>query len=138
MSGAPSLAGPGPRRYVYSAPVMGTVVTFDLRLASDAERDGAGAAVAESMAWLRWADQTFTTYSEGSWVRRVARGDARAEDGPPELAEVVALCHMAFEMTGGWFDPWAPPARGFDPSGLVKGWATQKAAAALATAGFSC
>lgn len=36
----------------------------------------------------------------------------------------------ATELTSGWFDPWAMPG-GFDPTGLVKGWAAQRAQRAL-------
>jgi thiamine biosynthesis lipoprotein len=34
-------------------------------------------------------------------------------------------------MSAGWFDPWALPG-GVDPTGLVKGWAAQRALEALA------
>ncbi|WP_370961605.1 FAD:protein FMN transferase [Amycolatopsis sp. cg9] len=39
------------------------------------------------------------------------------------------MCEEARERTGGYFDAWLPG--GFDPAGLVKGWAAQKAAALL-------
>ena len=38
--------------------------------------------------------------------------------------------------TDGWFDAWAVPG-GFDPSGLLKGWATERAAARLRAAGIT-
>ncbi|MFC4584960.1 FAD:protein FMN transferase [Sphaerisporangium corydalis] len=47
------------------------------------------------------------------------------------LAEVVALCEQARLRTGGWFDARAD-GRTYDPSGLVKGWAVQRAARNLA------
>jgi thiamine biosynthesis lipoprotein len=55
---------------------------------------------------------------------------------PPEFAEVLAECHAAKAASGGWFDPWAMPG-GFDPTGLVKGWATERALEALRGAGMA-
>ena len=52
------------------------------------------------------------------------------------MAEVLALCRTAREMSHGWFDPWAMPG-GVDPTGLVKGWAAQRALEALASDGIS-
>jgi FAD:protein FMN transferase len=54
-------------------------------------------------------------------------------DADPTLAEVIALCDEARVRTGGWFDPRGLPdprtgTRRYDPSGLVKGWAVQRAA----------
>jgi hypothetical protein len=38
--------------------------------------------------------------------------------------------------TDGWFDAWAPQG-GFDPSGLVKGWAVDRAGTLLRLAGIA-
>ena len=56
-------------------------------------------------------------------------------DGPPALAEVRAACETARDASGGWFDPWAMPG-GYDPTGLVKGWAVDRALDALRQAGL--
>ena len=50
------------------------------------------------------------------------------------LAEVQAACQQARDASGGWFDPWAMPG-GYDPTGLVKGWAVDKALRMLDQAG---
>ena len=39
-------------------------------------------------------------------------------------------------VTDGWFDAWAGPG-GFDPGGLIKGWAIDRAAARLRAAGVA-
>jgi FAD:protein FMN transferase len=47
---------------------------------------------------------------------------------------VVELCEQARERTDGYFDAHLPDPSGgtrFDPSGLVKGWAVERAAAKL-------
>lgn len=47
--------------------------------------------------------------------------------------EVLRLCEAAERRSGGWFS--AGYAGGFDPTGLVKGWAVQRAAAMVSAAG---
>ena len=56
------------------------------------------------------------------------------EEAPPELAQVLALCADATARSRGWFDPWAMPG-GVDPTGLVKGWAAERALRALRAPG---
>jgi len=55
-------------------------------------------------------------------------------DAPAEVAEVLDRCCIARELSGGWFDPWSMPG-GVDPTGLVKGWAAQRALAAVVQSG---
>jgi thiamine biosynthesis lipoprotein len=50
------------------------------------------------------------------------------------MALVLELCEQARVLSQGWFDPWAMPG-GFDPTGLVKGWAVEQALAILRLAG---
>jgi hypothetical protein len=47
---------------------------------------------------------------------------------------MLGWCARAEELTGGWFDAWAMPG-GVDPTGLLKGWAAQRAADTLRAAG---
>jgi FAD:protein FMN transferase len=63
-------------------------------------------------------------------MSRLRRGEITVPMAPPEVAEVLALCSAARELSRGWFDPWALPGR-VDPTGYVKGWAAQRALAAL-------
>jgi len=68
-------------------------------------------------------------------VSRYRRGEAELAGLPAEVAEVLADCQAARQASGGWFDPWAMPG-GFDPTGLVKGWAVDRALAILRRAGL--
>jgi len=90
---------------------------------------------------LRAIDLVFSPYRPDSDVSRVDRGELAVADAHPLVAEVVALCETARALTEGAFDAWRPVRAGgprrFDPSGLVKGWAAQRAADHLA-AGLSC
>ncbi len=130
-----SAAGPaaGTRRRVLH--VMGMPVSLAARgrHADDAATDLAWKAVADS---LREADAVFSTYRDDSWVSRLGRGEARLEDCPPEVTEVLALGERARLESGGAFDVRRPGPSGepaLDPSGVVKGWAVQRAAEALRT-----
>jgi len=128
--------------------VLGTVVSFSLREESTTTDDGRGAdarelrelreraddAVARAQAELRWADDVFSTWKPESPVSRLRRGEIRVEETPPEVAEVLELCRLARDASDGWFDPWAVPG-GVDPTGLVKGWAAQRALAILRESG---
>jgi thiamine biosynthesis lipoprotein len=118
--------------------VMGTAVTFDIDLdaITSARRRALKQALDECIEWLHWVDRTFTTYSEASFVSRLGRGSIKVEDCPQEMSFIVDECVRFREATSGWFDPWAGPAGGFDPSGLVKGWAAQGVSDRLLAAGF--
>jgi thiamine biosynthesis lipoprotein len=107
--------------------VMGTAVSFDVR-------GGTPEAVAEACAILHRADAVFSTWEPDSPMSRLRRGELSVGDAPDEIAEVLDVCAEARRMSGGWFDPWRMPG-GVDPTGLVKGWAAQRAAEALRDAG---
>jgi thiamine biosynthesis lipoprotein len=111
--------------------VMGTIVTFDVYTAGEATSEELGVLrgrLSRSRAVLHRADEVFSTWQPHSPVSRLRRGEISLAQAPPEVAEVAELCATARELSGGWFDPWAMPG-GFDPTGYVKGWATQNALA---------
>ena len=68
-------------------------------------------------------------------LRRLRRGDMPEADGPRSLAEVRAACQAAREASDSGSTPWAMPS-GYDPTGLVKGWAVDRALGALRRAGL--
>jgi thiamine biosynthesis lipoprotein len=107
--------------------VMGTVVSFDVR-------GGAPEAVPDACVILHRADAVFSTWQPDSPMSRLRRGELSVGEAPEEIAEVLDLCTKAKGMSGGWFDPWRMPG-GVDPTGLVKGWAAQRAGDALRSAG---
>ncbi len=86
------------------------------------------------MAALREADRVFSTYRDDSVVSRLGRGEVDPDDCPPEVAEVLALGEAARTASGGAFDVRRPGPDGrvvLDPSGVVKGWAAERAAGPL-------
>lgn len=96
---------------------MGTV--FSLVVADPGSWD---TALAEVVSWLHQVDATFSTYREDSEISRIRRG-GQSQD--PLVAEVLELCRHYEQTTGGAFTADLPG--GLDPSGLVKGWAVERA-----------
>lgn len=118
----------------HSEAVMGTVVSFDLRprgLPMEATR----AAVKRACEVLHRTDDVFSLYRPDTPLSRLRRGEVTLDECPPEVADVIALCEQAKFASDGWFDPWGLPG-GFDPTGLVKGWAAREAARVLEAGGL--
>ncbi|MFJ9661060.1 FAD:protein FMN transferase [Streptomyces griseoflavus] len=111
---------------------MGTVFSLDVR---GGEPDTVRAAVREAVAGLHRVDEVFSTYREDSQISRLARGELGVEECDPEVAEVLALAAEAERVSEGWFS--ARHRGRLDPTGIVKGWATERAARRLAAAGAS-
>ncbi|MCX4473992.1 Thiamine biosynthesis lipoprotein ApbE precursor [Micromonospora sp. MW-13] len=97
-------------------------------------RRGVGEALADAVAELRAIDLTYGPNRRDSLVSRLRRGEISPESYPP-LADLVDRCAAMRAATDGWFDAWAVPG-GFDPGGLLGGWAVERAAARLRTAGI--
>ena len=109
---------------------MGTVFSFDIR---DAPTPALTRALDEAVAWLHRVDDVFSTYRPGSQISRLGRGEIGVADCDPEVAEVLELCGTVERASGGWFS--RAPGGSLDPSGLVKGWAIERASQLLHRAG---
>ena len=84
--------------------------------------------------YVQHIDEVFSTYKESSKISQLRRGEITIDECEPDVIEVWNLCAYVKDLTGGAFDPWSV-AGGFDPSGLVKGWAADKCAQILQAAG---
>jgi FAD:protein FMN transferase len=124
----PRPAAPRPGRLRHAEPVMGTVVSLDIPAA-------AAAVLPRVLRWLHWVDATFSPYRDDSDVSRFRRGELTLAQCAPELAEVLGECAIIREVSDGYFT--TTPGGRFDPSGLVKGWAIERAATMLSAAGFA-
>jgi FAD:protein FMN transferase len=82
-------------------------------------------------AWFRFVDATFSTYRDDSEVSKLNRGELALDDASPELRVVLQRCEELRLLTDGYFDARAGTDGALDPSGLVKGWAVDRAAALL-------
>ncbi|MYS44268.1 FAD:protein FMN transferase, partial [Streptomyces sp. SID5998] len=112
--------------------VMGTVFSFDVR---GGEPEAVRAALREAVAGLHRVDEVFSTYRADSEVSRLARGELTVAQCDPQVAEVLALGAEAERMSDGWFSLRYQGR--LDPTGVVKGWAAERAARLVAAAGAS-
>lgn len=128
---------------VHVEPVMGTVVSFRVVPQPGAAAHDVEACLTHACTILHRADEIFSTWVPRSPMNLVRGGELRVDHAPREIGEVLELCAVARRLSQGWFDPWAMPG-GCDPTGLVKGWAADRAldtlrapfvAAALVNAG---
>jgi len=113
--------------------VWGTVVDVDVASAVISETMLKNA-IEKIIEFCREVDQDFSTYIDSSWITLLRQGKVEIQDCPNLVREVYELCGQAKYLSDGAFDPWAV-AGGFDPSGLVKGWAADICANMLVAAG---
>jgi thiamine biosynthesis lipoprotein len=106
------------------APVMGTTVSIDVR-----DDDVPLAALEAAVDRLREHEARFSTYREDSEIRRIGRGELAVANAHPDVREVLHACAVLRAESGGAFDAWRGGS--LDPSGYVKGWAAERAAAVL-------
>jgi thiamine biosynthesis lipoprotein len=119
---------PGTRRVEQ---IMGMPIVLDVR--DEQVRDGVIEGVFD---WFRWVDATFSTYKDDSEITRLNRGVLATADAHPDVLEVLDRCERLRVETDGYFDVRAASPDLLDPSGLVKGWAVDRAAALLDAAGL--
>lgn len=86
-------------------------------------------------AYFQHVDETFSLYRPSSEVSRLNRGELRADQCSAELRETLALAEVTKRETGGYFDILRDGV--CDPSGIVKGWAIERAAALWRTRGLA-
>ncbi len=117
----------------YVADVMGMPISLAMRGRHASDGTG-GAAWARVIQHLHAVDRVFSTYRPDSVISRLGRGALALADCPPEVAEVLALGEEASRSSGGAFGVHLPGPDGavvLDPSGVVKGWAADRAAESL-------
>ncbi|MDQ0275962.1 thiamine biosynthesis lipoprotein [Arthrobacter silviterrae] len=107
---------------------MGTVFSFDI------SAPGVSAHALQGVVdWLHRMDAMFSTYRPDSEISRLDRGSLQLGECSPEVHEVLELCEQASRDSGGYFTARLPG--GLDPSGMVKGWAVERASTMLQAAG---
>jgi thiamine biosynthesis lipoprotein len=112
--------------------VMGTVFSFDIR---GGEPEAVRAALEQAIAQLHRVNEVFSTYRDDSQVSRLARGDLTVDQCDAEVAEVLELGAEAERVSAAWFSTTYEGR--LDPTGIVKGWAAERAAGLFTAAGVS-
>lgn len=112
---------------------MGTAIVVDVR---DGQRD---ADLFERVFdHFRDVDARFSTYKPDSEISRLGRREITEAECSPDVGDVLALCERARLLSDGYFDVrFHGPEGPLDPSGLVKGWSVEGAAAILDAAGVT-
>jgi thiamine biosynthesis lipoprotein len=109
--------------------VMGMPVSVDVRDEAAEQK-----ALDQVFADLRFVDQVFSPFIPDSQVSRIDRGELRPEHAGSLVRHVLSLCRHYEIATGGYFSAWIEGR--LDPSGLVKGWAIDRACAILDGHGY--
>ena len=114
---------------------MGTVATVDV---CDVSPPGAAERAIDTLvAELERLEQIFSTYRRSSEISRINRGDLDVRHASPEVRDVLVACAWLERDSGGVFRMHPPEQPdSIDPSGYVKGWATERAARSLLAAGL--
>jgi len=104
--------------------IMGMPITLHLPSVSDQK-------VLDSVFdWFTYVDESYSPYKEESLVGQINRGELKEANYSDELREILTFAEQTKADTKGYFDVWHEGT--FDPSGIVKGWAIQKAAELVA------
>jgi thiamine biosynthesis lipoprotein len=94
--------------------------------------------------WFDRVDDLFSTWRDDTEIMRLGRGELALDDASPEVRTVLDLCGLVHRESNGAFDITVgarardadrPGVAPLDPSGLVKGWAVERAAELLRAGG---
>ena len=107
--------------------VWGTVLFVDAAGIDGVDEDALQSGIRRVRKFALHVDEVFSTYKPDSVISKLRRREISIESVSDEVKDVWNRCASAREITEGAFDPWAVDG-GFDPSGLVKGWAADKCA----------
>ncbi len=117
-----------PRR-AFVAQIMGLPISIHVR-GPGVRTPAVEAAVERAFAALRFDEEVFSPWQPDSDISRIQRGELSLAAAHPRVREVARLCEQATALTGGAFSAQLPGPDGrtvFNPTGLVKGWAVQRA-----------
>jgi len=110
-------------KFIMGMPI--TIEIVDLAVASDFR---------EVFQLFKQIDNRFSPYKKTSEVGKINRKEIASKDYSDDMKQVLGLAEKARKNTKGYFDVYSKGY--FDPSGIVKGWAIQKATDVLLSKGF--
>jgi len=113
--------------------VMGTVVSFLVEV-GELSVETVENVLDEACEELHRLDNRFSPWKPESELSLLRDGTAVGSSAL--MDEVFELCAHASNISEGFFDPWRMPG-GFDPTGLVKGWAAERALSIVAQGGIT-
>lgn len=114
--------------------VWGTVLFIDAASAHSGDESAIQSGIEKVRVFAAHIDDVFSTFKEDSVISKLRRKELSIDATSDEVRDVWHRCEFARDITDGAFDPWAVEG-GFDPSGLVKGWAADKCAEIMVESG---
>lgn len=114
--------------------VWGTVLFIDAASAHSGDESAIQSGIEKVRVFAAHIDDVFSTFKEDSVISKLRRKELSIDATSDEVRDVWHRCGFARDITDGAFDPWAVEG-GFDPSGLVKGWAADKCAEIMVESG---
>ena len=123
----------GVARLTAEIEVWGTILFLDIA-SPDINEEQLEVGIELVRQFATHVDDVFSTYKPDSIISQLQKNIIAIEQTSEEVQDVWQRCEQARYLTDGAFDPWAVEG-GFDPSGLVKGWAADKCAEILLAAG---
>lgn len=116
-------------------PVMGT--TASIHVDDDVTPSRFDGFVSDVRAELDRLELMFSIFRPDSEISRINDGRLHHLDASPEVIEVLDACAWLENASGGAFSVRRSPGETrIDPSGFVKGWAAERAARLIASAGI--
>jgi FAD:protein FMN transferase len=108
--------------------LMGMPITVDIV-------DGPATAelIERVFAYFESVDRKFSVYRDDSEITRINRREVALAEASPDMRDIFARAEQTKRETGGYFD--IKRNGGYDPSGIVKGWAIFNAAEILRRSG---
>ena len=103
-------------------------VTVDIR-----GRAGDSRTLELAFAEFQLLDRIFSSFRPDSEVSRINRGELSIDDAGEEVSSAIGIGRMYERATQGYFSVWLKGR--FDPSGLIKSWAIDRACSILELAG---
>lgn len=114
--------------------VWGTILFVDAASRNEVDEEALQAGIDKVREFAIYVDDVFSTYKPESVISQLRRNEISIESTSEDVKDVWNRCAFAREITEGAFNPWAVEG-GFDPSGLVKGWAADKCAQIMLDSG---
>ncbi len=105
--------------------MMGMPITIEI-----VDADARASSIRKVISYFHYVDEKFSTYKTTSEISKINRGEIAEADYSDDMRQVFLLSDQTREETGGYFDI-RTAQKGYDPSGLVKGWAIWNAAQIL-------
>jgi thiamine biosynthesis lipoprotein len=103
--------------------IMGMPISVEIQDEQATEAD-----IESVFAYFTAIDEQFSPYKSTSEVSRINTG-LKPSEWSSDMKHILDLCEQTKRETNGYFDAYYNGA--FDPSGIVKGWAINNAAALL-------